>query len=170
MITPAQQIWLDHLNDSDSVRVIPYDPRVKPVFKQIKADLITILGNVPVRHKGSSALKISGQGEIDLYLPVATNNFNNYLNKLKTHLGEPGSVYDLRRVRFVKYINDIKIEIFIINKNSVDWKNSIKFEKYLKNNRDALMAYEKLKTDNAGQSTKKYYTKKIEFINEILSR
>lgn len=32
------------------------------------------------------------------------------------------------------------------------------------------MAYEKLKTDNAGQSTKKYYTKKIEFINEILAK
>jgi len=32
------------------------------------------------------------------------------------------------------------------------------------------MAYEKLKMDNAGRTTKEYYTKKIGFINEILEK
>ena len=168
MLTSDQKAWLDHLNDSDCVRVVPYDPKVKQVFQKIKSDLIAVLGKVPIVHKGSTALKIAGQGEIDLYLPVARKRFNLYLDKLKDYLGVPGSVYDLRRVRFVKYIDKIKIEIFIINRNGLDWKNSIKFERRLKNNPKALKAYEKLKLDNAGKTTKGYYTKKIEFINKVL--
>jgi GrpB-like predicted nucleotidyltransferase (UPF0157 family) len=170
MLTAEQKKWLNHLNNSDSVGITAYNPKVKFVFKKIKAELTGILGEVQVLHKGSSALKISGQGEIDLYLPIAKKDFNPVLEKLKRHLGEPGSVYDLRRVRFVKYIDNTKIEIFIINRNSLDWKNLIKFEKYLKRHPRELKAYEKLKIDNAGRTTKDYYTKKTEFINKILKK
>jgi len=158
------------LSDSDSVRVAPYDPKVKIVFKKIKTELVGVLGQVPISHKGSTALKIAGQGEIDLYVPVAKKDFNLYLDKLKKFLGEPNSIYDLRRARFLKYLDGIKIEIFVINRNSPDWKNSLQFENYLKSHLEALRAYEKLKIDHAGQSTQKYYTKKIEFINEILEK
>lgn len=90
------------------------------VFNKIKKDLIDNIGNIRVSLRGSTLLGISGQGEVDLYIPVAKKDFNIYLKKLINYLGDPGSIYDLRRVRFVKYIDNIKIEIFLINKNSRD--------------------------------------------------
>jgi hypothetical protein len=82
--------------------------------------LIENIGNARISLRGSTFLGISGQGEVDLYIPIAKKYFNNYLAKLIKYLGEPGSIYELRRARFIKYIDGIKIEIFLINKNSKD--------------------------------------------------
>lgn len=168
MITKEQKIWLDHLSDTDKISIVPYNPKTKEVFGLIKNDLVKVLGNIRISHRGSTNLKISGQGEIDLYIPVAKKDFNSYLEKLTRFLGEPGSLYKFKRARFIKYIDNIKIEIFLINKNDLDWKNSVKFEKYLKNNSGALKDYERLKSKSSGLSVKKYYTLKTAFINKIL--
>jgi len=168
MITKEQQIWLDHLSDTDKISIIPYNPETKRVFKRIKNDLIKVLGKTRISHRGSTNLKISGQGEIDLYIPTAKKQFNIQLEKLINYLGEPGSLYPLKRVRFFRYIDDIKIELFLINKNDSGWKESVVFEKYLKHNRKALLEYEKIKLECNGCSVREYYTKKTAFINKIL--
>ncbi|MCX6781892.1 MAG: GrpB family protein [Candidatus Magasanikbacteria bacterium] len=169
MLTPEQQEWVNHLSDTNIISVLPYNPKTKTIFKMIKKDLINVLGKTRISLRGSTALGIAGQGEIDLYIPISNRNFNVYLDKLIKYLGQPGSVYPLRRVRFVKYIDDIKIEIFLINKNHSDWKRSIKFEKILRNDPNALKEYETLKIQNDGTSPRNYYAKKIEFINNMLS-
>jgi len=168
MLTADQKKWLNHLSDTEKISIIPYNPQNKNVFKLIKKDLINLLGNVQISLRGSTLLGISGQGEIDLYIPVAKKHFNSYLKKLIAYLGKPGSIYELRRVRFVKYLNGIKIEIFLINKNSKDWKYSRKFESFLKYNPKYLLEYEKLKSKCNGFSVRQYYTAKVEFINKIL--
>lgn len=168
MITKEQKKWLNHLGDENKIDIIPYNPKTKDVFKIIKKDLIKILGKTRISHRGSTALKISGQGEIDLYIPATKKFFNIYLGKLIKYLGQPGSLYPLERVRFVKYIDDIKIEIFLINKNNSGWKNCIRFERYLKKNPKSLREYERLKNRICGVSTRKYYTVKTKFINKIL--
>lgn len=150
--------------------IVPYNPKTKDIFKIIKTDLQKILGNVRILHRGSTNLKISGQGEIDLYIPITRKRFNTYVNKLTNHLGEPGSVYALKRARFVKYVDDIKIEIFVINKNDSGWKESIQFERYLKNNPKALQEYEILKLKADGSSLREYYTAKTMFINKVINR
>lgn len=168
MITKEQQIWLDHLSDTTKISIILYNPETRIIFKTIKDNLVKVLGKVRISHRGSTNLKISGQGEIDLYIPVTKKQFNIQLEKLISYLGEPGSLYPLKRVRFIKYINDIKIEIFLINKNDQGWKDSLMFEKYLKSNHKVLSEYEKLKSKCDGFSVKKYYTVKTAFINKIL--
>lgn len=170
MLTSDQKAWLNHLNDTDSVRVSGFNPSVKDAFKKIKAELMAIVGDAPILHRGSTSLGIAGQGEIDLYIPVAKKNFNITLKKLESHLGKPGSIYEMRRVRFVKYIDGIKVEIFLINRNLPDWTNCLKFERYLRQHPADLIAYEKLKIKNAGKSTKIYYTEKNKFINKILKK
>ncbi|MCX6746282.1 MAG: GrpB family protein [Candidatus Parcubacteria bacterium] len=170
MLTTEQKEWLNHLSDTEKISIIPYNPKNKEVFKLIKSDLIKILGKVRISLCGSTFLGISGQGEIDLYIPVAKKHFNSYLDKLKSYIGKPGSIYELRRVRFVKYLNGIKIEIFLINKGSKDWINSRKFENFLKQNPKYLYEYEKLKSKCNGLSVKQYYTVKVIFINKILNK
>jgi GrpB-like predicted nucleotidyltransferase (UPF0157 family) len=56
-----------------------------------------------------------------------------------------------------------------MNKNSLSYINGRTFENYLMANPEMLKKYEKLKIDSNGLSTQKYYRRKIEFINEILS-
>ncbi|MFA6547937.1 MAG: GrpB family protein [Candidatus Magasanikbacteria bacterium] len=168
MFTEEQSQWLKHLSDTEKVSIIPYNPKTEEVFRKIKNELIEILGKVRILHKGSTALKISGQGEIDLYIPIGKRGFNIFVEKLSQCLGAPGSLYVLERARFVKYIDDIKIEIFVINKNNDSWKKSVRFEKYLKNNLKALAEYEGIKNKANGLSIRQYYTLKTIFINKIL--
>lgn len=168
MLTKEQKVWLAHLSNTNRVKIVPYNPKTKEVFKTIKSELFKVFGDVRISHRGSTALKISGQGEIDLYIPVNKKDFNNYVGKLTDFLGAPGSLYELKRARFIQYIDDIKIEIFVINKNDSGWKESIKFEKYLRNNPKALSEYEELKNRADGFSIRQYYTIKTVFINKIL--
>lgn len=170
MLTAGQKKWLNYLSDTEKISIIPYNPKNKEIFKLIKKDLIKILGKIRISLCGSTFLGISGQGEIDLYIPVAKKHFNPYLEKLISYLGKPGSVYEFRRVRFIKFIDGIKIEIFLINKNSNDWINSRKFENFLKHNVKYLVEYEKLKSKCNGSSVRQYYTAKVKFINKILKK
>lgn len=170
MLSSEQKKWLSKLSDIKTISVIPYNPKNRLVFNKIKKDLIDNIGDIRVSLRGSTFLGISGQGEVDLYIPVAKKDFNIYLKKLINYLGDPGSIYDLRRVRFVKYIDNIKIEIFLINKNSRDWINGCKFENFLKHSTKYLDEYERIKKKYDGFSVRQYYTAKIKFINKILNK
>lgn len=171
MITPEQEKWLSHLLDDNSVEIFPYDEASVEKFELIKKQIQDRLGEeVSVVHKGATSLGISGQGELDVYLPVAPSSFGIFVGHLTEMFGKPRSHYLAQRAAFVTSINDTKVEVFVINQDSDDWRRSETFEKYLKNNQDALKAYETLKENNAGKSTQAYYRSKIEFINEILEK
>lgn len=169
MLTSEQKKWISHLS-TKKVRIIPYNPKVKSVFQKIKKEIQKVLGKVKVVHCGATSLGISGQGEIDLYIPVSKNLFNKYLKKLIQHFGKAGTIYSLRRARFVKYVDSIKVEIFLINREISDWKNSVKFENYLKQHPEMLDKYRKLKEDGNGLTIQEYYQRKLEFFNQIMKK
>ncbi len=170
MITREQKKWLSQLSNTKIVEIVPYDPKVKSVFEKVKQEIQSFMNGAQVIHRGSTALGIAGQGEIDLYIPVLKNNFDKNLKKLIIHFGEPGSIYPFKRARFVKYIDNTKIEIFLINKEDENYKNSVKFENYLKENPESLKKYEELKRESNGLTVQEYYRIKIEFINGILAK
>jgi GrpB-like predicted nucleotidyltransferase (UPF0157 family) len=169
MITAAQKRWLSHLRNDDAVKIYPPDPLASAKFEKIKKKIRLILGkDAKIELCGATSLGISGQGELDINIPVPPDKFYFALKKLKAVFGIPGSVYKLKRARFVTYAKKTKSEIILVNQRSSDWSNCQKFENYLKTHPAALMAYERLKEAAAGLNTREYYRKKIEFINEIL--
>ncbi len=169
MLTADQQKWIDHLSDTDTVKVIPFDPTAEEKFQTVKKLVQSTLGtHVLVEHHGATSLGISGQDEIDVYIPISTSQFDTLLVSIEKLFGKPMSVYPLQRVRFVTNIADKHIDVFLINENSNNWLDCIKFETHLKNNHDDLDAYRKLKENGNGLSTREYYRRKIEFINKIL--
>lgn len=169
MITKQQKQWLDHLNDQDKVIVKPYDPESEKIFEEVKEKVITCLGNgFEVLHRGASHLKISGQDEIDIYVPVEPNIFDETVTKIKDDFGEPGSLYPLVRARFRIDEYTKHIDVFVINKKDVGWTDSEIFTKYLLSHSNILEEYRQLKEAGRGLSTKTYYTQKIEFINNVL--
>jgi len=171
MLTKDQEKWINLLaSKTNKIKIVPYDPKTKEVFEKIKKEIQAVLGEADVFHRGATGMGISGQGEIDCYVPISENLFDEYLKKMIKRFGPAGRIYPLRRARFVKYIDGIKIEMFIINKKSFDWVNSLKFENYLKNHIKALEAYKKLKEDREGLSVSEYYRRKTEFINDILAK
>lgn len=170
MLTSGQEKWINHLSTTDKIKITPYNPKTKEIFEKIKKEIREVLGAVEISHRGATSLGISGQGEIDCYIPVAENEFNRYLETMLAYFGKARSVYPLRRAAFVKYIEEIKIEIFLINKKSNDWINGLKFENYLKTHKESLEKYKKLKENSGGLSAQDYYRRKMEFINDILSK
>lgn len=169
MITEAQQRWLDHLSDKDIVTIVPFDPTSEEKFQEIKKRVKAILGeDITIEHHGASSLGISGQNEIDIYIPISPDQFDPLTKKLSNALGEPASLYVLERARFRIRDEQKHIDVFVINKEHSSWTNSVKFEDYLRSNTNALEQYRELKEDGNGLNVREYYRRKIEFINNIL--
>ena len=171
MLTPTQEKWLEHLNDMDSVEIYPADSKAREKFLEIKRRIQSELGEeVAIEHRGSTSLGISGQGELDVYIPVLLKQFDEIVGAVERIFGKPRSLYPLERARFVTYLDKTKVELFVINEQSSGWIDCCRFQRYLKGHPDVLEAYRILKETGRGLSTQKYYRRKIEFINEVLER
>lgn len=171
MLTSEQKKWLAHLRDDDEIIIKPYDHTAPQKFKQVKKRLQSTLGEKTcIVHRGATSLGISGQDEIDVYIPVSPDSFNSLLKPLQKLFGKPKSLYVLERARFVTSVDGKHIDVFLINKEREGWKNGIRFETYLKKHPKALEKYQKLKEKGNGLSTREYYKRKINFINDILAK
>ncbi len=169
MLTPEQQRWVDHLSDTDTIKIIPFDPTAEEKFLEVKKRIQLVLGEEQtVQHRGATSLGISGQDEIDVYIPVHPHEFDSQIQPLTKLFGNPGSLYPLERARFETEIRGKHITVFLINQKSKALINGITFEAYLRSNPQALEEYRQLKELGAGLSIREYYRRKIEFINEIL--
>ena len=172
MLTPEQEKRLLRFCDDDQVEIIPFNPKCLERFEKLKTLIKLSLGDTTdVQLRGSSSLGISGKGELDIYVPVAPQDFDATVREMEKFLNDsPKSLYPLDRARFVVLTDAVEDEIFVVNEEGKSWSKSIIFENYLKINQDALQEYEKLKMSKAGLSTRAYYTAKEEFINEILMK
>ena len=171
MVTKDQQQWFDHLSNTDKVIIVPWDPLAEVKFLQIKNQIQDLLGTQQaVEHRGASSFKISGQDEIDIYIPVPKDKFDQTVNSITSLYGNPKSSYSLKRARFVTSIENKHIDVFVINREDKGWLDSEIFNNYLLSNPVILDRYRILKERLSGESVRNYYKEKIEFINEILDR
>ena len=169
MLTPEQEKWVGHLSDTKKVLVVSFDPACEENFLIIKNELQNLLGRDQiVLHRGASALHISGQDEIDAYVPVLPYKYDATVGILKSKYGEPSSSYPLKRTHFATLVGEKHIDIFVVNMDDADWIDSESFYNYLLTHPDDLKNYEKLKENASGKSLREYYKEKIEFINRIL--
>ena len=171
MLTKKQRDWLNHLSSENKITIVPYDLKCHEIFSKIKIKIQNSLGkNTKVEHMGASSLGISGQDEIDVYVPVSPFKFNSYILKMSKIFSKPRSLYPLERARFKAEIDGKKIDLFLINEEHDDWINGVKFKNFLVSYPKELEKYKKLKENCNNLSVKVYYTRKIEFINEILKK
>lgn len=170
MVNQEQQQWLDHLSDTEVVVIVPWDETSERKFLTIKNLIQNVLGpGQLVEHRGASSLGISGQDEIDVYVPVGVEKFDEVVGNISHLFGAPKSYYPLKRTRFSTYVEKKRIDIFVINQEDDGWKNSIKFHSLLLSHPQILDSYRRLKEEAAGQSVREYYRRKIEFINEVVA-
>ncbi len=171
MLTLEQEKWIAHLSDENKISIVPFDPTAEEKFQRVKQQVQNALGTqIAVEHRGATSLGISGQDEIDVYIPTPEAKFGSLINPLKMLFGEPKSLYPLERVRFVTEESGKHVDVFLINEEHEGWKNEVKFEAYLKSHPEALDEYRKLKESGNGLSIREYYRRKTDFINEILAK
>jgi GrpB-like predicted nucleotidyltransferase (UPF0157 family) len=171
MITLEQQKWIDHLSDTSKTEIFPFDPKSGDKFEQIKSQIQSILGtDIEVLHRGASSLGISGQKEIDVYIPIPPEKIDEFAVEMEKVFGKPKSIYLLERTKFLAYIDGTKLEIMLTNKDHQNWVNGERFFNYIKGNKEALESYKKLKEEGNGVSCREYYRRKTEFINDVLSK
>ncbi|MBI2086193.1 GrpB family protein [Candidatus Daviesbacteria bacterium] len=145
MITRKQLKWINHLSDVDKIKIVPFDPTSEEKFQKVKQKIQDSLGkDISVVHRGASSLGISGQDEIDVYIPVPPSQFDLFIEPLKKIFGNPGSQYPLERVHFVTEVDEKHIDIFLINNECEGWINGVKFENYLRSQPEVLEEYRKL--------------------------
>lgn len=169
MLTPEQEKWVQHLNTTGRVEIFPYDEKAPEKFEQIKSQIQSAIGTeFEILHRGASSLEISGQKEIDVYIPISADQIEKLTPKMEAVFGKPKSVYPQERTKFLVKIDGTTIEIMLTNKDHPSWINGEQFRDYLIENPEALERYRKLKEECAGLNCQQYYRKKIEFINEIL--
>jgi hypothetical protein len=106
-------------------------------------------------------LKISGQNEIDIYVPVFPKDYDSTVSQMTKFFGNPKSNYPCVRARFPISGYDKHIDVFVINRKDRGWIESEEFTSYLLKNPETLNEYKKLKEEGNGLSTKEYYTRKI---------
>lgn len=171
MLTSEQENWIAHLSDEHKISIVPFDQTAEEKFRKVKQRVQEALGKeIPVEHHGATSLGISGQDEIDIYIPVPSIEFDSLTHHLKDIFGQPRSLYPLQRARFVTKEDGKHIDVFVINAQHYNWEDLIKFESYLRSRPEALEDYRKLKENGHGLSVREYYRRKNEFINEILAK
>ena len=70
----------------------------------------------------------------------------------------------------VSGIGKKRIDVHLMNEEHSGWLNCKRFEAYLRAHPKALEEYRLLKESGDGLSTREYYRKKLEFINESLEK
>lgn len=171
MLSQKQEEWINHLSDESKISIVPFDPTSQAKFEKVKFAIQSKLGEkIKVEHHGASSLGISGQDEIDIYIPTSPKDFDGLLIPLAALFGEPRSHYPQERARFVTFEEGKHIDVFLINEEDDGWLDCLKFEHHLRTHPKALEEYRVLKELGDGLDTREYYRRKIEFINTILNQ
>jgi len=169
MLTKEQKEWVEARSDKP-IFVVPYDLRAGELYEKVKKKIQNLLGTETViEHSGASSLGISGQDEIDVSVVIRKDQFALYISKLEKEFGPVKSHYP-DRARFEVKEEGKKIDLKIVDVNHPNYIQGKIFEGYLRKHPEDLERYRVLKETSSGLSVKEYYRKKIEFINEILSR
>lgn len=167
MLTWDEEDFLSKLPDDKIVHLFPYDPAIEIIAEDILNSAHSVLLNLEVRHMGASALKLSGQGDIDIYIFCNPENFEECIPKLKNVFGEPKSrKYDSVAWKFTKDGHDV--ELYLTDPTSKPMQRQIAIFEALKENKKLQKEYEDLKMGMNGKKFKDYQRAKYEFYHKIL--
>jgi len=168
MLTEAQQTWIASLPDDVEIIIKPYDPTAHEKFELLEKMLRPHLGDdAKILHLGATSFGISGQDEIDVFIPVEESKYDDFVETISGLLGAPYIHLPLERTGFACEDFGKHIDVFVISETSEGWLRHILFDRVLRDNKEALEEYRELKEHGHGLSMREYYRRKGEFINRI---
>ncbi|KKQ18833.1 MAG: hypothetical protein US31_C0001G0020 [Berkelbacteria bacterium GW2011_GWA1_36_9] len=166
MLTEDEEKYLAQIPADKKVILEPYDPKTPNITEKYVKKINNAEPNLEVIHIGASALGISGQGDIDLFILCPRNSFSKYRLSLIKELGKPISGISLTQWHFEEDSHDI--EIYLADPIEESTARQIRVHKILSSNPNLLKKYELLKESVANDSYREYQCQKYEFYNQIL--
>lgn len=167
MLTPDEKDYLSKIPADRIVNIYPYNPKAEGVANEIISSVKQLNSSLEIKHMGASALEISGQNDLDIYVFSDPKDFNKYLPGLIKFFGEPLHKHEtFCEWKFQK--EGFDIELYLTAKDSKTIQKQIKVFEILKNNPNLLKEYERLKESMNGKSFREYQEKKYEFYHSIL--
>lgn len=166
MLTENQEKYLLKISEDKKVKIVPYDPKVVSIVNDIKKKIAKDGINLKIAHMGASALGISGQGDIDLYILCTEEEFPVYVPLLEKLFGP--RVSGISIYKWQLSINEFEVEMYLTDPKTPGMKEQIDVFEKLKNNKELLKEYESIKSEADGLSLREYMKRKYEFLNKIL--
>jgi len=161
-----------------TVKIETYNPKWKDMFNEEKENLKSIFNNlaINIEHIGSTSVEgLSSKPIIDI--AVTLNKLDDF-DKVKEYFEkEPYSVKEdcvSDEILIRKGSEDNRTHfIHVMEKTSPRYKNTILFRDYLRNNKEVLEEYEKLRKELAekyADDRKMYTASKNDFIQKVLKK
>lgn len=169
MLTKDEVDYLNKIPKDKKIYIYPFDTKSVDTADEIIKSINSIYPDIEVKHMGASALRISGQKDLDIYAFSNPTNFGKYLPGLTKILGEPIHKHET----FIEWgfdKNGFSVQFYLTQKDSPTMQKQFKVFEILKNNPDLLKEYENLKSSLNGKSFKEYQEKKYIFYHKILNQ
>lgn len=139
-----------------NVIVLPYDPKWKNDFDEIKQELVNAIGDiiVGIEHVGSTSVEgLSAKPIIDIDVVISDYSvFDNVVSKLSTigyvHKGDLG-IKDREVFKYSDKPHLLKHHLYVCPQNSKELLRHITFRDFLRSNPEAVKKYSKVKENAA---------------------
>lgn len=167
MLSKDEVDYLNKIPRDKKVFIHPFNPQATITAERIIELIKNMYPTLEVKHMGASALKISGQNDLDIYAFSNPIDFDKYLPGLIKIFGNPLHAHGT----FIEWSfnkNGFDVQFYLTQKDSPTMQKQIEVFEILKNDPKLLKEYENLKNSLDGKYFKEYQRNKYEFYNRIL--
>ncbi len=167
MLSEAQAKYLLTIPDDKTVTIYPFTLELEAIAEELVTTAQKAVPDLLVRHMGASALGLSGQGDLDIYILCSQDQFDSHLPALIEVFGEPTKRGETS-IKWAFEKNGFPVELYLTDPSSEAMQEQMKVFELLRDNEDLRKEYELLKEQMNGRSFRGYQTVKYEFYNRIL--
>jgi len=165
MLTEGQINYLSKLDlerANAPVFISAYNPKTEVIAENVINKIKKILPGSDIQYMGASALKISGQNDVDIYIITPNEIKREYFSKLNSLFGE--------QIKNKWQWNEkgVEVSVYLSDPEDKKFQEQLDIFNLFKSNPDVLEEYEALKNSLNGKTYKEYQTGKYEFYNRVL--
>jgi len=162
----SDRYWLKFSNDP--VIIKPFDPLAVQVAQEYIQKLTVILGAfspIEMYHRGSTALKIAGKGDVEIGVLPNDDYWFEVLVRLSQYYKGLGNL-DEEYARFNDQVGGFDIEIILMRRYTAELDK--KLHGFLRANSELLDEYERIKR-NYCHSQREYNLQKDSFFRRVIN-
>lgn len=167
MLNDNQLKFINNIPIDKKVTFQPYNPDIKIIADDIINKIKKVLPKANIKFMGASALGISGQNDIDIYILEKPAMYNKYAPLLEKAFGN--RVANISLYEWTYIVNNHEVTIYLDDPAKESTLEQIKVFEILSNHHDLLKEYEDIKKEAAKLGMREYQRQKYEFYNNVLS-
>lgn len=173
MLNDNQRKYLISLPKNTLVKIFPFNKTaVEKISGLILDRLRSSISEVwPIQFLGSSALGISGQKDIEVFILCPSDSFQPYIPMLMKEFGSPNPwIKGTTSIGWEWEEDGYNVELYLTDPEAPETIEQLQVFDLLKENQTLKAEYENLKLSFDGKSYRDYQKAKYLFFNRILDK